>query len=299
MNSFESSCEECSCELVYQNGYYVCHECGLINNGLYEYTGDYLGNSSGIDTESCLNPYTELSTFTQKGSNFCVTVDNKICKSDIHRLHVQLSYNSKQRSFDKVENIIDNFDLPDPLKTFSKKLWAFVMSTKKIYRGNNRLGLIACCIYYSCFNYSCPKTSLEICKQLGIHSKFFNKSNKLFIEIFDKSEWSYLLYKCTTISDYILRYVSQLEVENFIKPGSYYSLYKECLKILESGIIDTEKFEPKNIACAIVYVTINKNIPAPTDPRDANNKVLKKQALLDLTNTSCSTINKIISLIDS
>lgn len=281
------SCIYCDQELINQNdGYNVCPSCGTI--GSCDITEAPEWDTINTSIDQYINPYSDISTFTQKGSKSFITINNKIVNCDIYKLHVQNSYNGKQRSFDIVESLIDNTNYSQSIKNTAKILWSEITKTKKIIRGQNRLGLIACCIHYSCINYNCPRSPEDICSMFKIEHKVLNKSDKLFIELFkDNPDWCYLIYKNIDIKDFILRFCSDLEMDKIIKENTYYQLYNKCI-LLYDKVIDklTSFYEPKNIASVIVYVTLLKDTK------------VKKKYITDKMNICYPTLNKIIKSIN-
>ncbi len=122
-------------ELINQNdGYYVCSNCGTVCHDDISEITEWDANNMSVD--QYINPYSCVSTFTQKGSKSSITIDNKIVTSDIYKFHVQNSYNNKQRSFDIVESLIDNTNYSQSIKNTAKTLWSEITKTKKIIRGS-------------------------------------------------------------------------------------------------------------------------------------------------------------------
>lgn len=268
------NCKECSGILNNKNdGYIVCIECGTISDIDISDSPEW-DDGYGPCVEDNLCPYVNISTFTQKGSKSYITKNGVLVSHDIYNLHVQCSYNSKQRSYDNIESIIDNCnELGHKIKEIAKKKWLIFMKTEKIKRGANRIGLVACCIYYSCKENSSPRTPAEICSFLGIELKSFNKGNKIYNEIFkdvlDQNE--------NIIAQYLKRYCSKLSLENTSKSCSD---YRKCMSILEK--IGPYNLEPKSIACGILFVALD----------------LKKSFIVKEFEISYPTLNKSITFIN-
>jgi transcription initiation factor TFIIIB Brf1 subunit/transcription initiation factor TFIIB len=285
----ESYCLICKRRLTRHNdGNIVCENCGLVHNEMFlsDIPEWDLTNTYSIDEVQ--NPYITLSTFTQKGSKSLITINGKICNNDIYNLHVQNSYTNKQRSFDKIESIIDNHlgNYSASILNTTKQLWHLIMESGHVTRGPPRLGLLACCLYYSCIFYGTSRTHKEICKDFGLENKIFNKSHKTFVSLFQQNkDWSFLLYKNISIKDYLLRFCSDIEIAGFIT--EYYKLYNECIDYYELKK-DTLKnamiTNPKNISCAILCIIC---------------KEITKKYITNNMDVSYPTLNKIINILDA
>ncbi len=297
------NCQECHMPLILQeDSQYVCTECGLVSSGdifMSDWERDFYGTS--IDDLS--NPYTKISTFVQKGSKSLVTVNGSIKNSDIYKFHIQNSYSSKQRSFDNVESVFENISgYSDSIKKTAKELWSFIAKSNKIIRGLNRKGLFACCLYYSCIHYGCPRSPTEICNVFNIEQKVFNKSDKLFVELFqDNQEWSFILFKNSTVEDYLLRISSDLERDNIIPEGTHYFFYKKCIlyqKSIRTSLFDNT--DPKHVAIAIIY-TVSKNEKGKNEKckneKGKDQIRLKKKYIVENMDMCYPTLNKIIKLL--
>lgn len=285
------NCQECHMPLILQeDSQYVCVECGLVSSGnicMSEMSQEFYGSS--IDELS--NPYTKISTFIQKGSKSLVTINGHLKNSDIYKFHIQNSYSNKQRSFDKVDSIFENISgHSDSVKKTAKELWSCVMNNNIIIRGLNRKGLLACCLYYSCIHYGCPRSPKEICDLFDIEQKIFNKSDNLFIELFQNNkEWSFLLFKNSKIEDYLLRISSDLERDNIIPEGQYFFFYKQCIIYYhEINEIKLNNLDPKYIASAIIYI-VSKTFK--------NCNKLKKKYIIEKMEMCYPTLNKLIKII--
>jgi len=293
----ELTCENCNgCMIITEECNILCIECGLISS-----VNDMSDNSyneisrCGPSNDEEINPFIKMSTFTNKGSKSFITRDGSVMKNDIFRLHVQNSYNSKQKSFDQVVNIIDNCVLCPMIKNDSKNIYIYFVKSKIILRGLNRLGLIACCIYFACHKNGIYMTPTEICEGIGLEgTKNFNKSFKIFESIYKKNEIKDNDENTNenknfedSISSYILRFLSMLELDNIIK--NTYEINSVSNEILiNCSNEDLRSCSPKNIACSIIYLSLLK--------KDIK---ISKKIIINNFNISYPTLNKIIEILEN
>lgn len=290
---------KCACVtnlITQRDGNQVCKECGSVFNEmcLSEIPEWDITNTYSIDDIE--NPYTTLSTFTQKGSKSLITVNGKIYNNDIYKLHIQNSYNNKQRAFDKMETFLENHtnNYPKCIITTTKQLWHHIMETKKITRGQIRIGILACCLYYSCIFHSTSRTHKEISNEFNITNKTFNKSHKIFEEMFKyNKEWSFLLYQNISVENYLLRFCSDICLyEKDSNYKNYYELYNKCIEYYDTKkSIFKENFitNPKNISCAILYNVINEN--------QNYNSTFNKKYFVNNMDISYPTLNKLLGFL--
>lgn len=284
INKFEelNGSNQCKCDsitFVETNGFSVCVSCGLISkqiiSDLAEW-GNYSDSSGASTTHSrCgyftksteINPYSgTMCSFIPKGVKNVCYVDGKMVKYDISKIHVQNVSNHLQKSFNQVENIIDNatcYKYSTSISNTAKMLWADIMKSKKVTRAGVRKGLIACCLYYACVHHDCTRSPLEICNDFGMKDTIqFNKGDQEFKDTFQYNEkWGHLIRKTSKTEDYFNRFTSLLEANHLIKEGMAYKLANECRELYSSVETKFIGMFPKNVACAILYkVCLNNEI---------------------------------------
>jgi len=263
------NCSEClSNELIKEDGYLLCHNCGLILREILSKDAEWTNYSNEVNNSRCgpsqneINPYSEqLSTFVSKGSKSFITKNGKYISSDISRLHIQQNYNGKQKSFDTVQNVFDNIDFgyTNNVITTCKKLWSEIMKTNKIVRSGPRKGLIANCVYYSCVINNYSKSISEICNDINITNKDFNKGNKIFMALFKDTEWYPRFFKESNVETFFNRYCSILSEDNIIKDS--FIMSRKCIQNYENFKHLFISFTVKTSIIGILYYTcINENI---------------------------------------
>ena len=279
-----SSCVYCSSNAIYEHeGYIVCSECATILQYIVfseepEWT-NYEKSRCGPNEDEL---FSNISTKLTKGSQTYICKDNLYVKSDIYNLHVQLSYNCKQKSYNNVETTLDNYMLnyPEQIKRFSKKLWSEIVKTSKIRKGNVRKGLIMCCIYYGCLENNCNKLAEDICLEFNLDISVFNKGDKEFKEIFSMiPEYSYLIRMSISPEFYFNSFCAKLRyMDNF-------KLVKNCIEFY-NAFKSRDNYGPKVLTCAIIYhVCILQKIP------------INKKQISDKLDISLGSLNKMIIII--
>ena len=179
----------------------------------------------------------------------------KTISQDLSKLHMRDNYNHREKSFDTVKDIIENFvghKYQNNIITTALTLWGQIMLKRKLTRAGVRKGLIACCLYYSCLSHKCPRTPLEICKDFHMKdTKQFNKGDKEFRETFETSErWSYLLQKTSDSDEFFVRFCSILNLD--------YSFKNKCSDLYNKYDLENMEVVPKSAAAGIIYFLCDK-----------------------------------------
>ena len=126
----------------------------------------------------------------------------------------------KERSLNKIFNeiqlICNNNNLKPKIAQEAKSLYK-IMSENKISRGNNRKGIIAACIYFSCKNCNVPRSTKEISEMFNINNIIITKGCKKFQEILHYNKQNQNRINKHTIidsNDFIDRFCNQLNLNN-------------------------------------------------------------------------------------
>ena len=265
LDQSSDQCPDCKIsDIISTSEYKICSTCGLVIDVLISEK-----DTTNFQSFQTINDFTpELSTFLQKGSKTFICKDGKYLPCDIYKLHIQNSYNNKQRSYNKASDIFDNHLIrySQKINDTAKQLWSSIMKTGKIYRAEPRSGLMACCVYFSCIHNSRPCNVKDLCSMFNVDSKYFNKGLKEFRVIFENDEqWSHILTKTLTKESYIYYYCSELEQNNVIE--NYSKIANECQMLCQmlcerSGEGSENNFNDFNIniyVASLIYVTCLKN----------------------------------------
>lgn len=285
-------------DIAVTDGYTICTLCGtVLGTRVSEYIewSDYTVSSrcGAITKTTEINPFSNhLISFIPKTVNNVCFKDGKQVKYSISNVHIKNSANYKQKSFSTVEQQLEAVagnKYSGRIINTSKLLWAEIAKGNKTTRAGVRKGLIACCLYYSCMYYDCPRSPLEICQDFGMEdTKQFNKGNKEFKEIFEYiPRWAELLTKTSNSEDYFNRFCCALERDHVIKEGTSFNLAKECRELHECmNTNDITGICPKNLACGIiVYIMKKRGMPL------VKSKISK---VLGICSTSLTKANLIV-----
>lgn len=261
MENDELVCSTCGSNfLLKDNGYIVCTSCGLVSTMDISNEAEW-NNYDGVDNSRCggiieNEPFMEsLTTFIPKGSRSFVVKNGKMVSSDISNFHFQQSINSKQISYNNMKNTFDNMsNYTLGVINVCKNMWIEIIKSGRIYRGGVRKGLVGNCVYYSCLINNVPRTSNEICNDLNIETKDFNKGYKIFMEIFENNEEYNIFLKNNDINNYFLRLCSILSQSNITKTNPYF-IQKECLKNYEKYYDRINSLSVNTIVNGVLYFT--------------------------------------------
>lgn len=259
----EVRCDGCGSEtMLMDSGYFVCTSCGLVNTIHISNEGEW-NNYDGVDNSRCglseCEPFMEsLTTFVPKGSRSFVVKNGRLVSTDISSYHFHQSINSKQISYNTIKNVFDNMsNYTIGVINMCKNMWVEIIKSEKIFRGGVRKGLIGNCVYYSCLINNVPRTSNEICTDLNIETKDFNKGNKIFMEIFENNNNYNIFLKNNEINDYFLRLCSILSQTNVTKLNPYV-IQKECLINYNNNYEKINNLSLNTIVYGILYYTCLK-----------------------------------------
>lgn len=271
-DSFEDSqqrgCKECGADpecFDTNDGFVVCTECGVTQDTDVSEEPEW-GNYKAADgsnepdraraysNKDELNPFSrEHGTRMGKGLKTQYVKDGKVRTFDLSRLHDQMNYTHKQRSYDTVRNYFENVLSDKFHKSIihtAQVLWGEIAQSGKITRGGVRKGLIACCVYYSCIHHGTTYSPLEISKILGYSdTKEFVKGDKEFKEIFvDNRNWNTLLQKTSNSDCFFGQFCDKLKIEWHLqrKCSVLYNLHKKKL----AQVI------PKSAAAGCIYYVL-------------------------------------------
>ena len=89
---------------------------------------------------------------------------------------------SKYKVFTEIDNKCRKNNLPNIISESAKSLYSIISSTK-ISRGNNRIGIIAACVFHACKECDFPRSIKELSDIFDIDSKVMTKGCKKYTEI--------------------------------------------------------------------------------------------------------------------
>jgi transcription initiation factor TFIIB len=236
--------------------------CKICNNTITNITDTpewrYYGSedSKNSDPTRCgmaLNPLlpdSSVGTSIKRGAN-------KPGMFQVKQYQKWTSMSYKERSmfkvFTDIENTCNKYNLPKIIIIESKSLYKLTSETK-ISRGNNRIGIIAACVYFACKNCNVGRSSKEISEMFNIKINIFTKGCKNFQNILQLSKEKTRVDTSDSISyiDFIDRFCNRLNI-NKIHTENIKKLSKdvENLNILND-------IRPDSFASGVILYYCNK-----------------------------------------
>jgi transcription initiation factor TFIIIB Brf1 subunit/transcription initiation factor TFIIB len=158
------------------------------------------------------------------------------------------------------------------------------MAKEKLSRGNVRLGLIACCIYYACIKHNSPRSIKEISCMCDIEPSVFNSAHKIFREVMKKHIPEEMFDESTQVDDLVSRFCTYLNFDRK-KSCSISKKVKGINDIVDETQILIGKTPSAITASCIYYVLCRSDIE------------VQKKHLSTQLNVSVVTINKIVQIL--
>lgn len=272
----------------------ICTQCGVVIDSRLMYDGPEWSNyendrESGRDNSRVTwtdpsNPYSQLG-----GSmpNLFVKVKNdkgETITVNLKKVHTIVSSNPKERAFYEIIKFFNSLVYEQHFNQrtvdLAKVYWNELVKTKRIFRGGNRKGIIACCLLYASNKTSTTKTKEEIASIMNISKDDIVKGEPIFIDIIAKSKHSSILDSSNKINNMFSPIILELNLPyKYIKECQ--NLYQQCQEEL------SEISSPAAIAGIVSYLVHTiKKLKKPT----------KKQIIqtVNITNPTLTNAVKII-----
>jgi len=242
-------CDSCgSADLIVDEGAHVCMQCNTVQSRVIDSGAEwrYYGAEDSRDSDparcgmatNMLLPKSSLGSMIGSSRG-----DNR----DIRRIRMFQMWNSMpywERTlysvFDKLLNSTSNHGVPTKVIHDAKVMYKRA-SEKKISRGDNKEGLIASCIYYSCLINKIPRSPKEVARMFHIDPNVLTKGNARFQSLIQINVDS------SDPSDYIARFGSKLNLN--------YQDMQAC-KLLAGKIDELEivsENSPTSVAAGIIF----------------------------------------------
>ena len=274
----------------------VCSECGFINEELLDYGPEWRqynnddSRGEGINRCGCPSNF-----FFPKSSQGTI-----MAGSSNSRLKRKQKWNSmiyKERSlnqvFEYISHVCSKNNIPkiivDSAKILYKKLsdckhkTGLNVGKQIIIRGDNRLSIIAACVFKACEMNKNPRNVKEIAKFFDLDEKKVTKGNKQFEKIIKNAEDNILMwdqFNPNTAEDYIRRHCPKLKISKDDTDLAVKISYNCCKMKLASD------HNPQSIAAGSILVMIQYS-----------NLNIDKKDIAVLFGTSDVTIGKIYNKI--
>lgn len=285
-------CKNCKKQTLlddFSNGIIVCTSCGVINDDQiideaaeWSFGADEAA-SGGKDPARCGMP---VNPFFEKSG--CSTIIGGPSHKNffMKKLHAQMSMDYVERSryhmFVKIGRMCETLS-PSVLETV--KHYYVKMANEKLSRGNVRLGLIACCIFYACKKDKVTRSIKEVSAMCEIEPSVFNNAHKIFREIMKDHVPNDLFEETTQVDDLITRFCGYLSFDRQKRCFFQKQIIKMNIVIDKTQILIGKT--PSAITAACIYYISQK------EKLDLSKKLISKQV-----NVSIVTINKIYNLLE-
>ena len=257
------NCSNCnSSNLLKNNGYITCSDCGVINDEILDRGIEYINNDTGNTRVGCpSNHFLPLSSLGTKigGNSYSrmSLLQNKWYRM-VYRerslLNVLTDIEGKCRKYNINKPIIDNSKILFKKINDSKHKYGKNKGKQIIIRGINRNSLIAACIYHGCEMQSVPRSQKEIAEICNLNVTNVTKGCRKFREILEGDDILKILEPSDSIQ-YIERYSKTLNLD--IK-------YIEICKSLSINIkkldIASDHQPPSIAAGSIMLVSSEHNL---------------------------------------
>lgn len=261
-------CADCQQESRMEDaGFFVCTLCGDVGVSFVDDTPEwrYYGqdDSKGGDPSRCgissnyLMPESSIGTVisTRYGESF------KMRQARQYHSWNVMDYRGRNlyRIFDKLQTQSQKHGINYIIIEHAKQLYKTI-STHQLFRGQNKEGLIADCVYRACKDKGVPRSIKEIAVIFGLEEHVMTKGNRCFTSVWNRiqntnasqlppqSNQSMLL---SNPSDYIERFCSPLNISS--------AVLQDCLRVAK--LVETSRLVPDNtapsIAAAVLFYTVS------------------------------------------
>lgn len=245
----EPICDVCkTASMIVEDGQNVCRQCCSIMGRIIDSGAEwrYYGaeDSRDEDPTRCGMPTNNLLPKSSLGS----MIGGRRGESrDIRRIRMYQMWNSMpywERSlynvFEQLSANTVNHGIPSKVLDDAKVLYKKA-SEKKISRGENKEGLIASCIYFSCLLNKVPRSPKEVSRMFGIDLNVLTKGNARFQSLLQ------INVESSEPEDFIARFGSKLNM-NYADVQKC----KDLAKRLEDLEIVSEN-SPTSVAAGTIY----------------------------------------------
>lgn len=279
----------CYCDFKDQDlneidGALLCTECGLVLEPRIiseeaewgNYTNDD-GSGNGANMNRCGEAADEL---TPSYSNY--TEIRGSSKMSLLNKYLSIDYKDKVMYHLKVsvKETLKLNGLPENICQESLLLYKKITGSKDIFRGSNKISLIAACVYHVSKQRNLGISSAKITESFNIQNKSFSKFYKYLIEsgVCSKAETNgNVLYKC---SELVGRHCISLEM-----PYKAASISKKVAESIEELSLFPNISLGALVGGVIFFVSEEMNLG------------IKKKIIAELCGTSESGLSKIFSSI--
>ncbi len=294
-SSDNKKCKNCNgVNLLKNDSHYICEDCGTINNEILDRGMEYNNDNNNSRVGCAINPFLPRSSMGTKlggNSKFRRLTEIQRWEQMVYRersLLEVLKFIQKICETNNIQkSIVDNAQILFKNINNSKHLHGDKKGKQIIIRGENRIGLIAACIYYGSKMQKDPRTQKEIAKICNLNVTSVTRGCRKFREILQENEILDLVKPCDLLS-YIERYCIKLKLND--------DNINKCKKIANNIVkLDiASDHQPPSIAvgCIMLLTDINNlNI----NIKDISTKFKISEVTITKTYKKLSVIKHIIN----
>lgn len=279
-----------------QTSVIVCSECGIVNEELLDHGPEWRqynnDDNRGEGVNRCGCPSNFFFPKSSQGTIMAGFSNN--------RLKRKQKWNSmvyKERSlnqvFEYIAQICSKNNIPKIIVDSAKILYKRLSDCKHktginvgkqiIIRGENRLSIIAACVFKACEMNKNPRNVKEIAEFFGLNEKKVTKGNKHFEKIMKNADDNSIIldeYNSSTAEDYIRRHCPKLKINKENTDIAVKIAHNCCKMKLASD------HNPQSIAAGSILLMVQYN-----------NLNTDRKCIATLFGTSDVTISKIFNKI--
>ena len=191
----------------------------------------------------------------------------------------------KERSlfkvFVEIANICNKNNIPKIIINEAKSLYKLI-SNIKISRGNNRIGIIAACVYFACKNCNVSRSGKEISDIFDIKINILTKGCKNFQTVLqlNKEKNRVDISNSTKYLDFIERFCNKLKIDNESSDIKKLSEQIEKLNIIND-------IRPDSYAAGCILYYCNINIIKVNDIQINKTDISKYSKISEVTINKC------------
>lgn len=188
------NCEHCGeSNLVLLDGNVTCGSCHTVNarqlDASAEWRTFFESNTSNFskDRSRCGAPVSDL--LPQTSFSSCIGYTGAFDSKEIQGIRKynfwsSLTYSDRStlKVFDILSMISKNNGLSTSIIEQAKFYFVSIKANKSVFRGANKVGIVASCIYNACKKEGVPRSCVEIARMFDVDPNVVNKGCRLFKE---------------------------------------------------------------------------------------------------------------------
>jgi transcription initiation factor TFIIB len=180
-----NNCQDETCHVV--DGYNICSKCSAVHGENFDDTAEwrYYGPTERGGSDPCRVglPNDNLIPESGIGSLIGWKYKESYNMMRVRRSHSwgMLNHRGRKliRQFEYLQTVSRQNGLPQMIINHSKELFKHV-SQQKMFRGSNKEGLIAICVYHACKDNEVPRSIKEIAAMFNINDTTMTKGNRCY-----------------------------------------------------------------------------------------------------------------------